>query len=47
VGLAISAATVGGVLGEAKVRPHKVRGRLNRVSDPSFPDPGRAGAACT
>src|ERR1035441_1679134 len=35
-GLAISAATVGRVLGEARVRPHKVRGWLNRADDPSF-----------
>jgi transposase len=35
-GLAISPATVGRVLGEAKVRPHKIRGWLNRADDPSF-----------
>jgi transposase len=35
-GMAISAATVGRVLSEAKVRPHKVRGWLNRADDPSF-----------
>ena len=35
-GLAISAATVGRVLAEAKVRPHKVRGWLNRADDPAF-----------
>ena len=35
-GLAISPATVGRVLGEARVRPHKVRGWLNRADDPSF-----------
>ena len=35
-GLAISAATVGRVLAEADVRPHKVRGWLNRADDPSF-----------
>jgi transposase len=35
-GLAISPATVRRVLGEAKVRPHKVRGWLNRADDPSF-----------
>jgi transposase len=35
-GLAISAATIGRVLAEAKVRPHKVRGWLNRADDPSF-----------
>jgi transposase len=43
-GLAISAATVGRVLAEAKVRPHKVRGWLNRADDPSFWI--RAGAVC-
>jgi transposase len=43
-GLAISAATVGRVLAEAKVRPHKVRGWLNRADDPSFWL--RAGAVC-
>jgi len=43
-GLAISAATVGRVLAEAKVRPHKVRGWLNRADDPSFWV--RAGAVC-
>ena len=35
-GLAISPATVGRVLAEAKVRPHKVRGWLNHADDPSF-----------
>ena len=34
--LAISAATVGRLLAEAKVRPHKVRGWLNRADDPAF-----------
>jgi len=43
-GLALSAATVGRVLAEAKVRPHKVRGWLNRADDPSFWI--RAGAVC-
>lgn len=43
-GLAISAATVGRVLAEAKVRPHKVRGWLNRADDPAFWS--RAGAVC-
>jgi transposase len=43
-GLAISAATVGRVLAEAKVRPHKVRGWLNRADDPAFWI--RAGAVC-
>jgi transposase len=35
-GLAISPATVGRVLAEARVRPHKVRGWLNRADDPGF-----------
>jgi transposase len=35
-GLPISASTVGRVLGEADLRPHKVRGWLNRTDDPSF-----------
>jgi transposase len=43
-GLAISAATVGRVLKEAKLRPHKVRGWLNRADEPGFW--GRAGAVC-
>jgi transposase len=43
-GLAISAATVGRVLAGAKVRPHKVRGWLNRAGDPAFW--ARAGAVC-
>lgn len=43
-GLAISPATVGRVLAEAKVRPHKVRGWLNRADDPAFW--ARAGAVC-
>jgi transposase len=43
-GLAISGATVGRMLAEAKVRPHKVRGWLNRADDPSFWI--RAGAVC-
>ncbi len=43
-GLVISAATVSRVLAEAKVRPHKVRGWLNRAGDPSFWI--RAGAVC-
>jgi transposase len=43
-GLAISPATVGRVLGEARVRPHKVRGWLNRADDPSFWI--RAGQVC-
>ena len=43
-GLAISPSTVGRVLGEAKVRPHKVRGWLNRADDPAFWT--RAGQVC-
>ncbi len=43
-GLVISDATVGRVLAEAKVRPHKVRGWLNRADDPAFW--ARAGAVC-
>jgi transposase len=43
-GLAISASTVSRVLAEAKVRPHKVRGWLNRADDPSFWI--RAGQVC-
>ncbi len=43
-GLAISASTVSRVLAEAKVRPHKVRGWLNRADDPSFWF--RAGQVC-
>ena len=43
-GLAISAATTGRVLAEAEVRPHKVRGWLNRADDPAFWI--RAGAVC-
>jgi transposase len=35
-GLAISAATVGRVLAEARLRPHKARGWLNRADDPAF-----------
>lgn len=35
-GLAISRATVGRVLADAHVRPHKVRGWLNRADDPQF-----------
>ena len=35
-GLAISASTVSRVLGEADLRPHKVRGWLRRADDPSF-----------
>ncbi|WP_234383490.1 IS630 family transposase, partial [Streptomyces dysideae] len=43
-GLAISPSTVGRVLAEAKVRPHKVRGWLNRADDPVFWT--QAGAVC-
>jgi transposase len=43
-GLAISAATAGRVLAEARVRPHKVRGWLNRADDPGFWI--RAGQVC-
>lgn len=43
-GLVISPATVRRVLAEAKVRPHKVRGWLNRADDPGFWV--RAGAVC-
>lgn len=35
-GLVLSASTVGRVLAEAKVRPHKVRGWLNRTDNPAF-----------
>ena len=42
--LAISAATVGRVLAEAKVRTYKVRGWLNRADDPAFWT--RAGQVC-
>ena len=43
-GLDVSPATIGRVLAEAKVRPHKVRGWLNRADDPSFWI--RAGQVC-
>jgi transposase len=43
-GLDVSRATVGRVLADADVRPHKVRGWLNRADDPSFW--ARAGAVC-
>ena len=43
-GLGISPATVGRVLADADVRPHKVRSWLNRAGDPSFWV--RAGAVC-
>jgi transposase len=43
-GLPVSRATVGRVLADADVRPHKVRGWLNRADDPSFW--ARAGAVC-
>lgn len=35
-GLEISPATVGQILADAHVRPHKVRGWLNRADDPGF-----------
>ncbi|MGH3409369.1 MAG: IS630 family transposase, partial [Streptosporangiaceae bacterium] len=43
-GPAISRATVGRVLADAHVRPHKVRGWLNRADDPRFW--AQAGAVC-
>ncbi len=43
-GLRISRAAVGRVLAGAHVRPHKVKGWLNRADDPSFW--ARAGAVC-
>jgi transposase len=43
-GLSVSRATVGRTLADADVRPHKVRGWLNRADDPSFW--ARAGAVC-
>ncbi len=43
-GLAISAATVGRILADARVRPHKVRGWLNRADDEHFWT--AAGAVC-
>lgn len=43
-GLDISPATIGRVLADADVRPHKVRGWLNRADDPAFW--ARAGAVC-
>ncbi|HTQ88051.1 MAG TPA: IS630 family transposase [Streptosporangiaceae bacterium] len=43
-GLAVSRATVGRALAEARVRPHKVRGWLNRKDDPAFW--AQAGAVC-
>ena len=43
-GLKVSRSTVGRVLAEAKARPHKVRGWLNRADDPSFW--AKAGAVC-
>ena len=41
-GLGISRATVGRALADAHVRPHKVRGWLNRADDPQFWLRGRA-----
>lgn len=43
-GLALSRATVRRVLAEAKIRPHKVRGWLNRADDDAFWT--KAGAVC-
>jgi transposase len=43
-GLELSASTVGRILAEAKVRPHKVRGWLHRADDPAFWT--QAGAVC-
>lgn len=43
-GLSVSAATVGRVLTEAEVRPHRVRGWLRRAEDPTFWT--RAGQVC-
>jgi hypothetical protein len=43
-GLDVSRATVGRALADANVRPHKVRGWLNRADDPQFWH--RAGQAC-
>lgn len=43
-GLSISAATVGRILADAQVRPHKVRGWLNRADDEDFW--AAAGAVC-
>ncbi len=43
-GLAISAATVGRVLAGTQIRPHKIRGWLNRADDPGFW--ARAGQVC-
>ena len=40
----MSRSTVGRVLAEARNRPHKVRGWLNRAYDPAFW--ARAGAVC-
>jgi transposase len=43
-GLSVSPATVGRVLADAEVRPHRVRGWLRRVDDPAFWT--RAGEVC-
>jgi transposase len=43
-GLDISPATIGRILADADVRPHKVRGWLNRADDPGFW--ARAGQVC-
>ena len=46
-GLGISPATVGRTLADAHVRPHKVRGWLNRADDPQFWLRARRSAAST
>jgi hypothetical protein len=43
-GLEISPAIIGRILADAHVRPHKVRGWLNRADDPGFR--ARAGQVC-
>ncbi|WP_322752043.1 MULTISPECIES: IS630 family transposase, partial [unclassified Frankia] len=43
-GLPVSAATVGRVLADAEVRPHRVRGWLRRADDPAFW--AKAGEVC-
>lgn len=43
-GLVLSPSTVGRALAEAKVRPHRVRGWLNRADDDAFWS--QAGAVC-
>lgn len=44
-GLEVSRATVGRALAEARVRPHKVRGWLNRKDDPAFWAQARSAAS--